>query len=174
MRIIYGAIKYLEVIFNSATSNTCQGPLCLNPSICVRKSFNLTSWKGSPSIATAKRHYNINAQERICSMINRTKVVIFIRGRPNLKQRTNIFTECNESQKLVELLENEKVLYDSIDILTDYNAEEGIKEYSNSDRIPQIYFKGELFNGCVEDLIKLKHSGKLNELFDSINVRRRK
>ena len=74
----------------------------------------------------------------------------------------------------VVLLSKCKVLYDSIDILTDYNAEEGIKEYSNSDRIPQVYLKGELFSGGVEDLIRLKESGKLNELFDSLNVRRKK
>ena len=85
-----------------------------------------------------------------------------------------MFTDCIESQKLVELLENEKVLYDAIDILTDYNADEGIKEYSNSDKIPQVYLKGQLYNGCVDDLIKLKENGKLNNLFDGINVRRRK
>ena len=160
MRMIYGVINLFEVICNNATSTSCQGRLTLNPSTCRRKEFNLTSLDSS-FIATTKRHYNINAQERICSMINRTKIVIFIRGRPNLKDKTKVFTECNESQKLVELLENEKVVYDSIDILTDYNAEEGIKEYSNSDIIPQVYLKGELFSGGVEDLVKLKESGKL-------------
>ena len=173
MRLIYGSFKYLEVICDRSIRTTHQGRLVLNASKNQNKRSNFTSVDPC-SLTTVKRHYNINAQERICSMINRTKIVIFIRGRPNFKDRTKIFTECQESQKLVELLESEKVLYDAIDILTDYNAEEGIKEYSNTNIIPQIYLKGQLYTGNVEDLYKLKESGKLSDLFDSINVRRRK
>ena len=173
MRMIHGAIKRLKVICDNSIATTYQGRFHLNGSKRQNKTFDSMS-ANSFSNATTKRYYNVNAQERICSMINRTKIVIFIRGRPNFKDRTSVFTDCLESQKLVELLENEKVLYDAIDILTDYNAEEGIKEYSNSDKIPQVYLKGQLYNGCVDDLIKLKDCGKLDKLFDDINVRRRK
>ena len=173
MRIIYRAIKNFEKICDYAIQSNYLGRTFLNISKVRNQKFNSCS-VDSPSFVTIKRHYNINAQERICSMINRTKIVIFIRGRPNNKDKTGVFTECSESQKLVQLLEEEKVLYDAIDILTDYNAEEGIKEYSNSDKIPQVYFKGQLYSGGVDDLIRLRDIGKLNELFDSINVRRRK
>ena len=120
---------------------------------------------------SSKRRYNINAQERICSMINRTKVVIFIRGHP--KRKGEVFTDCVESQEMVEILENENVYYEAIDILKDYNAEEGIKEFSNSDEIPQLYLKGTKFSGGVGELRTLKSSGKLTQLLDQMRVRRR-
>ena len=122
---------------------------------------------------SSKRRYNINAQERICSMINRTKVVIFIRGHPKRKREEGVFTDCVESQEMVEILENENVYYEAIDILTDYNAEEGIKEFSNSDEIPQLYLKGTKFSGGVAELRTLKSSGKLTQLLDQMGVRRR-
>ena len=123
--------------------------------------------------ASSSRGYNINAQERICSMINRTKVVIFIRGHPKQKREKGIFTDCIESQEIVDILENENVYYEAIDILTDYNAEEGIKEFSNSDEIPQIYFKGTKFSGGVAELRAMKSCGKLTQLLDQMRVRRR-
>ena len=122
---------------------------------------------------SSKRRYNINAQERICSMINRTKVVIFIRGHPKRKSKEGVFTDCVESQEIVEILEKENVYYEAIDILTDYNAEEGIKEFSNSDEIPQLYLKGTKFSGGVAGLRTLKSSGKLTQLLDQMGVRRR-
>ena len=121
----------------------------------------------------SSRRYNINAQERICSMINRTKIVIFIRGQPKRKNEKGVFTDCIESQELIEILENENVYYEVIDILKDYNAEEGIKEFSNSDEIPQIYFKGNKFSGGVAELRAMKSCGKLTQLLDQMRVRRR-
>ena len=122
---------------------------------------------------SSSRGYNINAQERICSMINRTKIVIFIRGHPKRKNEKGVFTDCIESQELIEILENENVYYEAIDILKDYNAEEGIKEFSNSDEIPQIYFKGTKFSGGVAELRALQSCGKLTQLLDQMRVRRR-
>ena len=118
------------------------------------------------------RRYNINAQERICSMINRTKIVIFIRGQPKRKNEKGVFTDCVESQELIEILDNENVYYEAIDILNDYNAEEGIKEFSSSDEIPQIYFKGTKFSGGVAELRALQSCGKLTQLLDQMRVRR--
>ena len=43
------------------------------------------------------KNYNINAQERMCSLVNRAKLVIFIRG-------TEAKPECEDSKQLVELL----------------------------------------------------------------------
>ena len=73
------------------------------------------------------RLYNINAQERICSLVNRAKLVIFIRG-------TEARPECEDSKQLVELLLLHRARFEVVNVLTDYNAEMGIKEYTGDSR----------------------------------------
>ena len=165
-------VKYTKTFQNFCTRTTIHTKVFFQTRNKNEVKYSLHVYS---SLFSSKRFYNINAQERICSMINRTKIVIFIRGRPKTtKGQLHTFTECKESQSLVELLETAKVYYEAIDILTDYNAEEGIKEFSQTDEIPQIYLKGNLFKGGVKELLHLKDAGKLNELFEAINVRRKK
>eukprot|EP00092_Neocalanus_flemingeri_P087401 GFUD01110296.1.p1 GENE.GFUD01110296.1~~GFUD01110296.1.p1 ORF type:complete len:145 (+),score=27.58 GFUD01110296.1:206-640(+) len=89
------------------------------------------------------RQYNINAQERICSLVNRAKVVIFIRG-------TEARPECEDSKELVKLLLVHRARFDVVNVLTDYNAEMGIREYTGDTRIPLVFFKGELVGSTEE------------------------
>jgi len=107
----------------------------------------------------AVRKYNINAQERICSMLNRSKIVIFIRG----SERKPL---CQHSKHVVKILKENGFKFESIDVTKDYNAEAGIQEYSSIEGIPQIYYKSNLV-GTYENFMQIFNEGKLNEVLSS-------
>eukprot|EP00088_Acartia_fossae_P061708 TRINITY_DN7421_c0_g1_i1.p1 TRINITY_DN7421_c0_g1~~TRINITY_DN7421_c0_g1_i1.p1 ORF type:complete len:149 (-),score=10.06 TRINITY_DN7421_c0_g1_i1:223-669(-) len=109
--------------------------------------------------SSPRRFYNINAQERICSMLNRSKIVIFIRG-------TERKPACPYSKEVVTILKENGYKFESIDVNKDYNAEAGIQEYSNLEGIPQIYYKSDLV-GTYETFIQIHKEGKLKETLSS-------
>jgi len=88
-------------------------------------------------------------------MLNRSKIVIFIRG----TQRKPL---CQQSSKVVEVLKENGFKFECIDVTKDYNAEAGIQEYSSLPGIPQIYYKSELV-GNFESFMQVYESGKLKE-----------
>ena len=99
-------------------------------------------------------------------MVNRAKLVIFIRG-------TEAKPECEDSKELVELLLIHRARFDVVNVLTDYNAEMGIKEYTGDTRIPLAFFRGELV-GSTEEVRGWQEDGELGERLDKAGVRRRK
>ncbi|KAJ7946976.1 Monothiol glutaredoxin-related [Quillaja saponaria] len=72
--------------------------------------------------------------------------------------------KCGFSQKVVEVLKEEKVKFGSFDILSDNEACEGLKRFSNWPTFPQLYCNGELLGGC-DIAIAMHESGKLQEVF---------
>merc|ERR1712130_594739 len=119
-------------------------------------------------LASQTRLYNINAQERMCSLVNRTKVVVFMRG---TEKRPD--PQCGHSQEVVCILERCRVLWDAVNILKDTNAELAIREYTGDNRMPLIFLKGELL-GSVAELREANQSGQLEEKLKLIEVKRRK
>jgi len=85
--------------------------------------------------------------------------MIFIKGMPTEPK-------CGFSRTLVDLLSQQKITYDSFDILTDESVRQGLKEFSNWPTFPQVYVRGELIGGL--DIVKeLVASGELKEMVDS-------
>ncbi|CAM8984647.1 unnamed protein product [Rhodiola kirilowii] len=72
--------------------------------------------------------------------------------------------QCGFSQKVVDILTNEKVKFGSFDILSDSEVREGLKKLSNWPTYPQLYCKGELLGGC-DIVIAMHESGELQEVF---------
>ena len=64
----------------------------------------------------------------MCSLVNRTKIVVFMRG---TERRPD--PGCPESQEAAEILNQSRVLWDAVNIVTDTNAEMAIREYSGGD-----------------------------------------
>ncbi|XP_013139644.1 PREDICTED: glutaredoxin-3 [Papilio polytes] len=92
-------------------------------------------------------------KERLESLINRHKVMIFMKG-DRQKPR------CGFSRTLIEIMNETGVPYDTFDILTDEEVRQGLKEYSDWPTYPQLYVKGELVGGL--DIIKeMKANGEL-------------
>ncbi|EPS64131.1 hypothetical protein M569_10649, partial [Genlisea aurea] len=96
-------------------------------------------------------------RRKLEQLINSQPVMLFMKGSPD-------FPKCGFSQKVVDILRNEKVDFGSFDILTDNAVREGLKEFSNWPTFPQLYCDGELLGGC-DIAVAMHESGELEEVF---------
>ncbi|CAN6576118.1 unnamed protein product [Malus baccata var. baccata] len=99
-------------------------------------------------------------EELIDRLVKENKVVAFIKGSRSAPL-------CGFSQKVVGILENQGVDYESIDVLDEeYNRglRETLKKYSNWPTFPQIFVNGELLGGC-DILSSMQEKGELASLF---------
>lgn len=99
-------------------------------------------------------------EELIDRLVNENKVVAFIKGSRSAPL-------CGFSQKVVGILENHGVDYESVDVLDEeYNRglRETLKKYSNWPTFPQIFVNGELLGGC-DILSSMQEKGELASLF---------
>ncbi len=95
---------------------------------------------------------------RIQQELDDNPVVLFMKGTP-------MFPQCGFSAAVVQALTLSKVKFKGIDILTDPELREGVKEFANWPTIPQLYVKGEFVGGC--DIIREMHeTGELQKLFE--------
>ena len=81
--------------------------------------------------------------------------------------------ECEDSKELVDLLLLHRVRFDVVNVLTDYNAEMGIREYTGDTRIPLVFFRGELAGG-TEEVRGWQKMGELEGILEKTGVKRRK
>ncbi|EXC18129.1 Monothiol glutaredoxin-S17 [Morus notabilis] len=93
---------------------------------------------------------------RVESLINSSPVVLFMKGKPSEPK-------CGFSHKVVEILRQEKVDFESFDILSDEEIRQGLKVYSNWSSYPQLYIKGELIGGS-DIVLEMQKSGELRKV----------
>jgi len=88
-------------------------------------------------------------KQRLNNIINSEKIVLFMKGDRNGPQ-------CGFSSRVVRVLEGLTDNYKTIDVLSDPDIRNGIKEYSEWPTIPQLYIEGDFVGGCdvVEQLSK--------------------
>ena len=102
------------------------------------------------------------AFDRIQNEIGSHPVVLFMKGTP-------IFPQCGFSALVVQVLSHLGVKFKSVDVLTEPDIREGIKQFSNWPTIPQLYVKNEFVGGA--DIIReMYESGELSELFTKNEV----
>ena len=95
--------------------------------------------------------------ERIQSEIDSADVVLFMKGTP-------VFPQCGFSSTVVQVLSFMGIKYKGIDVLSDPEVRDGIKEFSSWPTIPQLYVKGEFVGGC--DIIReMAEQGEIIEFF---------
>jgi monothiol glutaredoxin len=101
-------------------------------------------------------------QDRIQHEINDTPVVLFMKGSP-------VFPQCGFSAAVVQILSQLGVKFKGVDVLSDPQIREGIKEFSNWPTIPQLYVKGEFIGGC--DIVReMYETGELQQVFEQKGV----
>ncbi len=106
----------------------------------------------------------MDTNEQITHEVSGNDVVLFMKGSP-------VFPQCGFSAALVEMLSNLGVKFKGIDVLTDPELREGIKQFSNWPTIPQLYVKGEFVGGC--DIIReMYQSGEFEELLNTKGIER--
>ena len=95
-------------------------------------------------------------RSRIESLLHSNRVVLFMKGQPNMPQ-------CGFSAKAVGALSALDIDYTHVNVLADQEIREGIKAYGDWPTIPQLYIDGELVGGS--DIIEqMSNSGELASL----------
>jgi monothiol glutaredoxin len=101
-------------------------------------------------------------QDRIQQEISDTPVVLFMKGSP-------VFPQCGFSAAVVQILSQMGVKFKGIDVLSDPQIRQGIKEFSNWPTIPQLYVKGEFVGGC--DIVReMYETGELQQVFEEKGI----
>ncbi|KAH6792917.1 thioredoxin family protein [Perilla frutescens var. hirtella] len=94
--------------------------------------------------------------DRLRGLVNSGPVVLFMKGKPDEPR-------CGFSRKVVDILRQERVKFESFDILTDDEVRQGLKVYSNWSSYPQLYIKGELIGGS-DIVLEMQKSGELKKV----------
>jgi monothiol glutaredoxin len=95
-------------------------------------------------------------RERIKQTIESKKIVLFMKGSKN-------FPQCGFSAHVVGILKERAVDFRDVNILTDTDLRQGLKEYSNWPTFPQLYVDGKLVGGA-DIVANLHESGELATL----------
>ena len=97
-------------------------------------------------------------KEKLDALVNNNKIMVFMKG-------TKLMPQCGFSNNVVQILNSMGVPFESVDVLSDYEIRQGIKEYSNWPTIPQVYINGE-FVGGSDILIELYQKGELQQMVE--------
>lgn len=99
---------------------------------------------------------------RIQKQIDEHPVMLYMKG-------DKLFPQCGFSARVVDILEDLGVNFESYDILTDPELRAGMKNFSNWPTFPQLFIRGELVGGC--DIVSsMYQSGELQKLLDEKNI----
>lgn len=100
--------------------------------------------------------------DRIRQDIKDNDVVLYMKGTP-------VFPQCGFSAAVVQVLSNVGVKFKGVNVLTDPELREGIKQFASWPTIPQLYVKGEFVGGC--DIVReMFESGELQDLMKTKGV----
>ncbi len=92
-------------------------------------------------------------KKRIEDVLTSNKVVLFMKGSPEMPQ-------CGFSARATAILQNLKVDFKSVDVLSNPDIRDGIKVYGNWPTIPQLYVNKELIGGS-DIMMEMYESGEL-------------
>ena len=101
----------------------------------------------------------MNVEDRIKQTVTDNRVVLFMKGTPQ-------FPQCGFSSRVVQILEACGTEYQTVNVLSDFEVREGIKQYSNWPTIPQVYIDGE-FVGGSDILMSMYQQGQLQSMLAS-------
>jgi monothiol glutaredoxin len=97
-------------------------------------------------------------KERLDNLVKQNKILVFMKG-------NKLMPQCGFSNNVVQILNTLGIPYETVDVLSDYEIRQGIKEYSNWPTIPQVYIDGE-FVGGSDVLIELYQNGELQQMVE--------
>jgi monothiol glutaredoxin len=96
-------------------------------------------------------------KDTIRQTVEQNRVVLFMKGTKN-------FPQCGFSQRAVDILKKCGVAdFKDVNVLTDPELRQGIKDYSDWQTIPQVYVGGK-FVGGSDILLEMFQSGELQKL----------
>ncbi len=99
---------------------------------------------------------NKSINEKIEGILITHKVVLFMKGSPQ-------FPQCGFSARATAILRDLGTEFHAVDVLSDGEIRQGIKEYGNWPTIPQLYINKELVGGS-DIMMEMFESGELKEM----------
>jgi monothiol glutaredoxin len=96
---------------------------------------------------------------RIDELVQNNRILVFMKG-------SKLMPQCGFSNNAVQILNSLGVPFETIDVLSDSDIRQGIKEYSNWPTIPQVYINGEFIGGS-DVLIELYQQGELQQMVET-------
>ncbi len=100
-----------------------------------------------------------DVQQRIDDLVKNNRVVLFMKGTPDLPQ-------CGFSMRTVNIVRALQAPFESVNVLEDFEVREGIKAYSDWPTIPQLYIDG-TFVGGSDICMQMFEAGELHKLLES-------
>lgn len=99
---------------------------------------------------------NPEIKNRIDGILGESKIVLFMKGSPS-------FPQCGFSARAVAILREVGAEFSSVDVLSDEEIRQGIKEYGNWPTIPQLYIDKKLVGGS-DIMMEMFEAGELQDL----------
>ena len=104
----------------------------------------------------------MSAQDQIRETVEKNDVVLFMKG-------TKMMPQCGFSSRVAGVLNYMGVDFADVNVLSDAEIRQGIKDFSDWPTIPQLYVKGEFVGGC--DIVReMFETGELEQLFKEKGV----
>ena len=97
-----------------------------------------------------------NVNERIQSLLDQNKVVLFMKGNQS-------FPQCGFSARACSILQDLGVTFQDVNVLEDEEIRNGIKLFGNWPTIPQLYINKKLVGGS-DIMMEMYQSGELKDL----------
>ncbi len=97
----------------------------------------------------------MQVKEKIEEILTNNKVVLFMKGDTQMPQ-------CGFSARAVAILNELGTKFQTVDVLSDQEIRQGIKEYGNWPTIPQLYVNKQLIGGS-DIMMEMFESGELKE-----------
>ena len=102
------------------------------------------------------------SRTQIQEIIDCNEVVLFMKGTKDVPQ-------CGFSSRVASVLNYMGVAFQDVNVLSDEQIRQGIKDFSDWPTVPQLYVKGEFVGGC-DIVTEMTLSGELDQLFDRAGV----
>ncbi len=97
-------------------------------------------------------------QKKIGRQIEENPIILYMKGSKEMPQ-------CGFSAQVVNILNYYKVDYETVDVLSDPEIRQGVKDYSQWPTLPQLYVNGNFVGGC--DICTEMHlNGELGEILE--------
>ena len=99
-------------------------------------------------------------QKKIAETVSNHPIVMFVKGSPGMPQ-------CGFSKAVMDIFDHLGVQYQTVDVLSDPEVREGIKQFTQWPTIPQVFINGEFIGGCdiVRDLFA---KGELEDMVKAV------
>lgn len=97
----------------------------------------------------------LTMNDQIKQTVTGNDIVLFMKGNAN-------FPQCGFSGKAIQILTALEAEFVTVDVLSNDQVREGIKQYSNWPTVPQLYVKGEFIGGC-DIMTEMYESGELKD-----------